>query len=625
MQAVGLVRLDGEQLARALRGGVQRVVREREHLDRINVFPVPDGDTGTNLAITLGAVLPVLQGAPGAHAGQLLVKVADAALDGARGNSGAILAQFLLGLGDRAGHLGVLTPAEFAAAVAGGAAYAREALAAPREGTILTVLSDVAVELGRLAAGRGIDFTSLLDGALIEARRSLQATREQLAELRDAGVVDAGAAGFVSLLEGMAGYFASGTLEEPELGDLAAADERDAAGGEAPLEHRWCTECLVAGPALDRRRLRERLAALGSSLVVAGTQAKARIHVHVSDPQAVFRIAAEFGTVSGQKADDMQRQQESALRAARRRVAIVTDSAADVPEEELERLDINLVPCRVHFGERSFLDKVTLGPEEFYRLLATDPEHPKTSQPPAGDFRRMFEFLASHYESVLSIDLSGRVSGTRQAAEAAALRSAASARVRVIDSRNASTGQGLIAMYAAECADAGLGAAELAERVLAILPLTRTYACLATLDYAVRGGRVAPLARTLARLLSLAPLLTTAADGRLTIGGVLIGRANLTAKFARFVGRRLKAEHRYRLLVGHGDAPAEGARLLALLKHGRSNIDRAWLVPLGTALGVHGGPGMLIVGLQQYTPPSPPAAAIMPGAPAPGADRGARR
>jgi len=604
MRAGAMPRLDAAELGRALRAGIHRVLARQEHLDRINVFPVPDGDTGTNLAITLSATLGVLTRPPFDHAGRLLTEVADAALDGARGNSGAILAQFFLGLGDRAGHLEALSAAQFAEAVQGGAAYAREALADPREGTILTVLQDVAAELKRLAAGGVEDIRALVRRGLERGERSLEATREQLDVLARANVVDAGAAGFVTLLEGVSAYLDSGELDESEISFGEVPSEPESAGGEASLEHRWCTECMVSGAAIDHRRLREELAPLGSSLVVAGTRRKVRVHLHLAEPRELFRVAARHGTVSAEKADDMQRQQRSTAHAARRRIAIVTDSAADIPEEELERLDIHLVPVRVHFGERSFLDKVTLGPEEFYRLLATSPVHPKTSQPPAGDFRRLFEFLGSHYETVLSVNLTGSVSGTRQAAESAAGRVAAHERVSVIDSRNASAGQGLAVMYAAECVAAGMDAAAVAAAVRAVLPRTRTFALLPTLDYAVRGGRVPAPVRTLARLLRIAPLLATFPDGRISIGGALVGRTRLTEKFARFVGRRL--------VVGHGDAPAEGRRLLEALCRGRSNIDRAWLLPVGTALGVHGGPGLLVAGLQEYEAPRPAGAALAP-------------
>src|SRR5688572_21152551 len=125
--------LDGMQLGRLLRAGIQKLLADREHLNKINVFPVADGDTGTNMALTMCAVLNALRQRPDPHAGATLTRVADAALDGARGNSGAILAQFLLGVGDSAGPLPQLTTAQFATAVGAGATYARESLSEPRE------------------------------------------------------------------------------------------------------------------------------------------------------------------------------------------------------------------------------------------------------------------------------------------------------------------------------------------------------------------------------------------------------------------------------------------------------------------------------------------------------------
>jgi DegV family protein with EDD domain len=603
MSAVVTSRLDGRELARALHAGIRRLLSQQEHLDRINVFPVPDGDTGTNLAITLSSVLGVVRGTPVAHAGQTLTRVADAALDGARGNSGAILAQFFLGMGDRAGHLEALTAHDFADALQTGATYARDALAEPREGTILTVLREAAAEAHAAVAHGVQDFVALTKRTLARAHAALDATRDQLDSLRKANVVDAGAAGFVVLLEGVTDYLATGELDESAaLPAIAHADEEHAAGAVESLEHRWCTECMITGDAIDRRHLRERLSALGSSLVVAGTSGKVRVHVHVGDPETVFRLAGEYGAVSGQKADDMRRQERAAHHAARRRVAIVTDSAADLPDDELEHLDIHLVPVRVHFGEHSYLDKVSLTAEQFFAMLASSPVAPKTSQPPPGDFRRLFEFLGSHYESVVSVNLTGRASGTRQAAEAAAARANTHERVTVIDSLNASLGQGLLAMYAAECADAGMDAAQVADAVRAMIPRTHTLACLRTLDHAVRGGRVPRAAKVAADWLRVSPLLANFPDGRVGIGGVLWGRSDLTHKFARFVARRLEAAKRWRVMVGHAAAPAEGELLRELLA-ARANVERTWLLPVGSALSAHGGPGMLAVGFQECVPP----------------------
>src|SRR5687768_6260367 len=151
----------------------------------------------------MGAVLGMLQRAPDAHAGNTLTRIADAALDGARGNSGAILAQFLLGLGDKLGHLALLTPANLAEGAVGGAAYARESLSEPRDGTILSVLRDFAGAAHAAAKG-ATAFGPVLERAVSEARISLARTTEQIEALRKANVVDAGAQGFVELASGLA-------------------------------------------------------------------------------------------------------------------------------------------------------------------------------------------------------------------------------------------------------------------------------------------------------------------------------------------------------------------------------------------------------------------------------------
>ena len=592
--------LDGLRLSRAFRVGIRQLLSRQEHLNKINVYPVPDGDTGTNLAITLGAVLGVLQRTPDAHAGNTLTRIADAALDGARGNSGAILAQFLLGLGDKLGHLALLTPANLAEGAVGGAAYARESLSEPRDGTILSVLTDFAQAAHAAAAG-ATEFRPVLDRAMRAAQDSLARTTEQLEALRRANVVDAGAQGFVELASGFADYIASGSNAEPDPCNAGVIDASsvETAGSELALEYRWCTECVVSGENVDRRRLRETLSTHGASLVVAGLAHKARVHIHANDPTEVFRVAGQFGQVSGEKADDMHRQQRAA-HAKNRRVAIVTDSAADIPEDEMDRLDIHMVPARVHLGDRSYLDKVGITAEEFFDEIERGAYHPKTSQPPPGDFRRRFEFLASHYDSVLSINLSRRVSGTLAAAESAALRTSTHGEVQVIDSLNASAGQGLVVLHVAELAETGAGLTEVAAAARNILHATYTFGLMGSLEYAVRGGRVPRWVKRVADALRFMPVLGNDAVGRIRPVGVLLGRRNLREKFARFVERRMSDDRSYRILIGHANREADGHWLLERLRG--DNVAWGRVVPLGSALGAHGGPGMLVVGLQEHAP-----------------------
>ena len=597
--ALPAVALDGAALAAALRTGIHRVISREELINRINVFPVPDGDTGTNLALTLQAVLVALRAGPEPHAGRLLTRVADAALDGARGNSGAILAQFLLGAGDGAAPFPALTTAGFADAVTGGAAYARESLAEPREGTILTVLADFAAEAAAAARDGSGDFRALFRRALAAARTSLEATPDKLEMLRRANVVDAGALGFVELVAGMAEYLETGVAPADDAAIPLLADDETTAGSQVELEHRWCTECTITGDAIDLRRLREAASRLGSSVVVAGTRNKARLHIHASEPPQVFALAAGFGAVGGQKADDMQRQQDMAHHALRRRVAVVTDSAADLPESVLESLDIHVVPVRVHFGTQSYLDKVGLSSEEFFRLLAQNPVHPKTSQPPPGDFRRAFEFLGSHYEAVVYVGLMSRVSGTYQSAATAAARAHTRATVLTHDSGSAALGQGLIAMRAAEAAAAGGGAEAVRRAAADAGRVTRTWGCLATLEFAVRGGRVPAWIGRIADAFRIVPVLMVKPGGRLGIGGALFGRRKLYRRYGKLLRRRLDPARRWRIGISHANVPEGAAAVRDALASGLTRAEFLPIIPLGTALGVHGGPGCIVVAAQE--------------------------
>lgn len=606
----GIAYLDGIRLSRGLQSGIRHVVADRERLNRINVFPVPDGDTGTNLTMTLNAVLRALARRHDRHAGRTLELIADSALDGARGNSGAILAQFFLGLSDACGELPQLKAEDLVDAVRRGADYARDAINEPREGTVLTVLHEFATELVRLR-DRSHDLLGLFESGLGRAQEALAETTNQLEALRRAGVVDAGAQGFVDLLEGVTEYIREGPQSAgADQSPVAAPDGHE----DIPLaveqddQYRYCTECMITGDEIDPRALRETLAAIGGSLVVAGTRRKVRVHMHLDDPDQLFRIAAEHGTVSSRKADDMHRQQRSA-RISGSTVAIVTDSAGDWREEDFEGLGIHMVPVRVHFGDTSYLDKVSLSPEQFYRELQTNPQHPKTSQPAPGDFRRLYQFLLSHHAAVISIHISGSVSGTYQAACSAAARvgrgdrgepgTQSSGPVIVIDSRSASVGQGLIVCRAAELAKAGCDVDEITLRIDRAIARTRVFGLMGDLRYAVRGGRVPRSKKWLADVLRLDPVLTAFPDGRIAAGGVLFGRRKRIEKFARFIVRRSVAGVRYRLGVGHAGDMDGARRLLELLLTQLPEVESGFVTDLGTALGAHGGPGTLVVGLEE--------------------------
>lgn len=584
-------------LRRALISGARRVIAQRDLLNKINVFPVPDGDTGSNMAFTLGNVLTGALSRRAQSTGELLRRVSEHAIDGARGNSGAILAQFFTGISERIGHSRVASLEQMAQAIQHGADTAREALSEPKEGTILSVITVFAEALHHRE--RGFHFKHWFGEALIAARKALANTPNQLPVLQKAGVVDAGAQGFVDMLEGVYQFILEGEIDldddlENDCADMEVS-QAHVELADADPEHRWCSECLILGDGLDRSGLRAAVGDLGAScVVIAGSHSRVRLHAHVGNPKQLFDLAARFGRVEGTKADDMHAQARTA--AGTDAVVIITDTSADVPDALSEKLNLHWVPLRLSFGESDYLDKVGLSTGEFYHKLRTELVLPKTSQPSPGDFRRQFEFLLSHHPHLVYVGLSRAVSGTLQSAEAAAKRGHAD-RIHIFDTANAAGGQGLLVIAAAEAAQAG----QTSEQIMALLerlrPLTETWACTADISHAVRGGRIPRWAGPIANALGLTAIAKVSPAGKLALNSGLFGKRNIIERYARHVAKRIDCTQQYRAIIGHcGDAEAGQALLQAFTA--LVPCAQAWCVESGPAIGAHAGPGALVISYQ---------------------------
>ena len=590
--------LNGIRLHRTFVAGIRKVLAHQDYLNKINVFPVPDGDTGTNMAFTLSAILDGTASKVHSRVDKMLELVADSALDGARGNSGAILAQFFQGFSDGSSGLERMSTKDFSNAIKLASEYSREALSEPVEGTILTVITDFSNKLRSLIDNGVDDFESLLEQSLPEAERSLKNTPNLMEVLKKAGVVDAGAQGFVDFLQGINEFVRNGSIPELEI-DLPVVSFQDVAiitHDQDNLKYQFCTECMIMGENIDRAIIKKDLAELGDSMVIAGSKRKMKIHIHTNEPAAVFTLCESYGDVKNQKADDMKHQQATAQGEKTGDIAIVTDSGADFIEEGT---DIHVVPVRYNFGNKGYIDKVSQTVQEFYEELATNPIHPQTSQPVPGDFKRQYQFLNSHYRSIISIHIPQAVSGTLQSAETAAKRTPESS-VTVIDSNNVSVGLGLIVTHAAQLVQAGKNHDEIIAGINKISKKTILYAAISDLSYAVKGGRVPKSKQKLSDILHFTPVLTTNVNGKLGSAGILFGKKNLAHKLGKFILRKLDLEKSYRLAVGHCNCPEKGKALCEYLESEFGNFKSTDLIEVGGALGVHMGPGSLVVGIQEY-------------------------
>ncbi|HTY42772.1 MAG TPA: DegV family protein [Thermoanaerobaculia bacterium] len=592
---IAIAYLDGNRLSRAVIAGAHFVAERAEALNRINVFPVPDGDTGTNVASTLQKIASGISRVRQRHLAEMAKSLADQAVGGARGNSGAILAQFFCGFSEGLPDSPRATTSAFGAAVVKAAESAYAAIARPVEGTILTVIRDWARHVADRAE-QVRDFGVLLPDSLKAARASLENTPKQMKALAKAGVVDAGAQGFVYLLEGIVKYFRESARTAPT--PVAPEEIQAAVFDKSPeaILFRYCTEVLLEGDAIDRGELRREAALLGDSIVMAGGASKIRLHIHTNEPEKLFAVAARYADVAQTKVEDMRAQHESHFDKNRAsRVGVVTDSTCDLPESMLEDLGVGVVPVRVYFGSENYLDKVTITPSEFYGRFAVTDVAPKTSQPPPADFTQVYDNVATHAGAIVSVHLGSNLSGTYQAALVGA-RPVPRTDIAHVDSGNVSVGLGLVVRAAAEAARSGRTAAEVADVARETAARVRLFVAVPTLKHLIRGGRVSAARGFFAKLLGLLPILTLTRDGRVEAAGKARGYDAARRKMMRLLfaeaGERVSASRRFG--VAHCDAE-DAAEEIAREIRARYPESDVLIAECGPALGAHGGPGALAV------------------------------
>jgi DAK2 domain fusion protein YloV len=333
-----VLEVGGEQVLAGLRGALAWLQANQEEINDLNVFPVPDGDTGSNMYLTLRSAVEEAQAATvAASASAVLAAAAHGSLMGARGNSGVILSQILRGLAQGVGTRLTLDATAWARGLGEARTVAYKAVMKPTEGTILTVAREAAEAAAR-AAEESDDVVVVLEQVVRASHAAVERTTDQLQVLRDAGVVDAGGFGLAVILEGLSHAIADplavqplaaaprrrlgeARVQVPGAGDGTAASRPTVRRGAAAVEMKeegwgYCTEFLIHGPGLDAETLRGELGALGESALVVGDSDLVRVHIHTDQPAPLIALASQRGRLSKLKVEDMSAQHHDVLERA---------------------------------------------------------------------------------------------------------------------------------------------------------------------------------------------------------------------------------------------------------------------------------------------------------------------
>ena len=588
--------LDGRRFRRVVIAGAEWVRRTREDINRINVFPVADSDTGTNMALTLSATASALRDSRETELGAAARQAAEAAVMGAKGNSGLILAHWFLGLSEAFGSRRRI-PADAvpdSLHVATRTVYG--ALEEPVEGTIITVMQAVS-ECACTPGEHRSDLARLLERMIESGHAALDHTREQLAVLRDARVVDAGAQGFVNFLDG-ARRAVRGEAIDTAAPMVAGHDfSHDVPHSEEAISERFCTEVVVRGKRFAADALRRRFHGHGSSLLVAATPTLFKLHIHTNEPDEILRMAARLGVIEERKVDDMLRQRDErgadAIQPLRplaeqpATVAVLCDSTADLPVEVRREHGIEMAPLQVLFGDAVFRDQVDLDTDGFYQRLQSDSHHPTTSQPPPREFVDAMDRIRSDREVVV-VTISSALSGTHRSAQSAA-KLAPHPRIEVFDSGSASLGLGMMTLNAARLAETGADADTILRWLQRWREDSGLVISLETLDYLRRGGRIGAASALVGGLLGLRPILTFE-DGNIRPLGRGRGADDALRKVVRELETRVPDGCRVRLgLVEIGSS--RSLDTVAEQLAGRCEVVEVIRGAVTGVIGAHVGPG----------------------------------
>ena len=297
---------DGQNLKRAIQAGQSWLEAHRDAINALNVFPVPDGDTGTNMTLTIRAATKEIAEANETSAYVIAQKLAHGALMGARGNSGVILAQILSGLSQGFDQKTTFTATDFATALQAASRLAYRAVNTPIEGTILTVIREAA-DAAQQSAEQGSDITTMLEDTVMAARRAVARTPDLLPTLKDAGVVDAGGQGLTMILEGVWRYARGDSVQLTQQEQQAPAELK----GRVTIQEEFGYEVvfLLEGDHLDIDGIRQTIIAMGGvSTVVAGDASLLKVHTHTLTPGKILDYGVSLGSLQDINIENLQAQ-----------------------------------------------------------------------------------------------------------------------------------------------------------------------------------------------------------------------------------------------------------------------------------------------------------------------------
>ncbi|HPD99767.1 MAG TPA: DegV family protein [Bacillota bacterium] len=580
--------LTGHDLYQMFNYGTTFVVKKRKKLNDINVFPVPDGDTGNNLVYTMQIISR--ESKPQESFQATLESISDSALIGARGNSGVIFAQFVNGLRTASKGKETVSLDEFADMAMESVEHTYSSLSNPVEGTMITVIKEWAKGLKEtLSAVKNIKDFFLVAYAMAE--QALEKTKEQLAILKKNNVVDSGAMGFVLFLKGVNSYFNKEQIEESVYEEIEIENTHDF---HEEVSFRYCTEGLVEYKEQKEEVILETLKSYGDSLIVVMGAKMFRIHIHTNTPELVFQELRNFGKVVNQKVDDMIG--DINMKHTDSDTVIVTDSIADIDQNYLKENNVVVIPLNVNVEGTTYFDKITLNNEILFDLIENSLEYPTTATPTIKYINDLFSKLLLNYKNILVIAVSSNLSATFNVIKKEVDQLVAKGKnIKIVDTLTNSVAQGLLVKRAVELLKEGKKIDEIETVLNTEKEKSEILVCLETFKYAMMSGRLPKAVGKIGMFFGIRPIMSIDEKGKGAAFGFALSQKGITKKIVKHVKKDLETKgiDRYALIHCLNQDLLDEYKVLFTEIIGK---EPEYISEVSSATAIHSGKGSVAIG-----------------------------
>ncbi len=573
----------------------QNVEEHKEEINKINVFPVPDQDTGNNLSATLKGIKEVVENKEFNSLEEFSAVALDGALTAAQGNAGIIYTGFL------AGFLPLLNknPAsaeKLAVAFNQGAERARQSIQNPKEGTILDVI-DAAAETIEKEAKEEKDIIVILRKVLIKAEEALIATQEKMEIFKKANVVDAGGLGFLIILESY--------LEALEPSSAKIIEDKEKSSEKVKrfvqiISNRFEVVSLIENPKFEEKDVREKLKKLGNCLDIVQVGSRMKIHIHTDYPDEAKGIMRSLGQIQSLRIEDMAKEivgEESVKKVS---IGIVTDELADLTQKIIDRYQVEVIPYKIDWPEKENLQ----GDNIYQKMREAEKQNikklPKTSQASPKEFldayNRQFE---KGFKHILCLPVSSKLSGGYNSACQAKsiLPEEQKDRVFVLDSLNATGGQALLILKAIELIQSQMEIILVIEELKKEIPKIYLYAFIIDPKWLEWGGRLSSKLANWIRKFQKMGLYSFIGLKKGEVKPMGVTRAKnlaegLFKQIEKDSKKTRKKGKKIRVVITHCDNLEDAQKLKEKLKEIKAEV--SFINLTGSVVGVHIGPGSLV-------------------------------